>query len=373
MYLLFKTAQAEFRCWQHLQPSLKASLIPIIEITRGRKIPKKGQGLSETEQRRVRGIYDFDGNVAKCVQHFLNGLAFVDLTREIGLSCREIEELLNPAESYGAWRSFFCDLKSKNNNFSPVMQVNTLPNWQKADYVAALQGQFDFLAKKNTSIAYRLFPSSDPEGVYDIAALKDAIQAFIDKGNSFYVILDNEFLRKGGGAVIASENLKIMRAITTILPDVFFIILGTSFPKSIGEHGDPEHDTLPVEEIVLFKTVQRGVNFPAKLYYGDYGTINPERNDLAFARGWRPRIDYSTGEQIFYYREKRTQDYATHYKSVAQKILADDRFEEIPGSWGVECIKKAAAGDVRGKSPSFWISVRMDIHLSQRLRKDLIG
>tara|TARA_B100001971_G_C18140408_1_gene510073 strand:+ start:525 stop:701 length:177 start_codon:yes stop_codon:yes gene_type:complete len=53
--------------------------------------------------------------------------------------------------------------------------------------------------------------------------------------------------------------------------------------------------------------------------------------------------------------------------SVAKKVVSNSSFEDIPESWGVQQIKAAANGSPPGKAPSFWISVRMEIHMRQQI------
>ena len=127
--------------------------------------------------------------------------------------------------------------------------------------------------------------------------------------------------------------------------------------------------------------MEKNIKQDVAISYGDYGSINPLRNDLVFTRGWRPRIDFPTSKnRIFYYREKRSKDkggtyssYGSHYVSVAKKVVGNGAFEDIPESWGVKQIKSAARGFPPGKSPSFWISVRMEIHMLQQIKRLGLG
>ena len=102
--------------------------------------------------------------------------------------------------------------------------------------------------------------------------------------------------------------------------------------------------------------------------------------DVVARGGWRPRIDFPTSKKkTFYYREKRAvrkvdgkdvfSDYGAHYVSVAKKVLASPLFEDIPTSWGVRQIRSASVGSPPSKAPSFWISVRMEIHLLQQIAR----
>jgi hypothetical protein len=98
---------------------------------------------------------------------------------------------------------------------------------------------------------------------------------------------------------------------------------------------------------------------------------------MAGRGGWYPRIDFPTSQKkIYYYREGREKiapkvygPYDLPYINVAKNILKDSQFEDIPKSWGVKQIKSAAGGSPPGMAPSFWISVRMEIHMLQQLKR----
>ena len=109
-----------------------------------------------------------------------------------------------------------------------------------------------------------------------------------------------------------------------------------------------------------------------KIVYGDYGSINPIRNDnIVMARGWIPRIDVPTQREIFYKRERRGENnYSNTYSRVARKIVRDSRFpKNFSYNWGIEQINNCAKGASPGSNPSFWISVRMNIHIQQQIER----
>lgn len=368
-FLIIKTAQSEFRCWEHLSEDVRTKIIPVVELTRGRKIPKSGKGLDDSALRYEKGIYNFEGNVTRVAQLFRTQHALIDLTQDDRLMCSEIDDLLDPREGYHQWVSFFFDLKEQNEFLCPILQVNNVRGWSQDEYVSALSSQFLSFASRCQAMGYRLYSISDPEAIYDIAAIANLINEFVEKGGIFYVILDAEFINKGAGPILANHNLQMIRLITDAAPNVQLGIVGTSFPNNVAAYGGENHDTFPIEEIYLFDTILRGTNVPEQIRYGDYGSINPVRNDIVYATSWRPRIDYSTGTEVFYYREKKAESYENHYQSVAKKVVSDNRFEELEASWGCRQIRNAANGRVGGKAPSFWISVRMEIHIRQNLRR----
>ena len=91
------------------------------------------------------------------------------------------------------------------------------------------------------------------------------------------------------------------------------------------------------------------------------------------AHGWIPRIDVPLADSVFYYRERRADknmNYAPQYTKVAQYVVADKSFpSDLDWNWGVQQIRDCAGGSKPGSAPSFWIAVRMNIHLAQQVKR----
>lgn len=385
-FLLFKTAQAEFRAWENLSQDAKQQIFPIVELTRGRKIPRaqinklgEGKNLAEDAWSTTEGIYNFSRNITKVRDAFKESQhVIIDITREEELSCFEIDVLTKSENGYEKWVEF---VKTERDNFSdliPTLLINPSDGESEKNYKTNIGDQFDNLMQDFSGVAYRTSVLLDPDFLYDLILLKDKINSHLENGKRFWIELDHEFIRPGTGMLHAARTLGLMKEINDILPGAHIVILSTSFPRSVEDLGDPEYDGFPLEEILLFEEITKNKPQDAAVYYGDYGSINPLRNDQVFARGgWRPRIDFPTSrKRTFYYREKRIKDkygvfssYDSHYVSVARKVIDDSSFENIEESWGVTQIKSAADGTPPGKAPSFWISVRMEIHILQRLRQ----
>ncbi|APX17129.1 hypothetical protein BWR17_15675 [Phaeobacter inhibens] len=384
-YLLFKTADAEKRAWKNLQDIRKEAIFPIVELSRGRKIAGKGKGFTAERLRQTPGIYGFERNwLTTCALMEPCQKFFLDLTREPSLSCFELDEVANSSNGYERWTSFVLDVREKFGNVRPTLIVNPGADDDEADYEKDLRQQFETFSQSFDEIAYRVAVIEDPDFLYDLIAIKDEVQKFEQEGGKFYVILDHEYVRPNNGYVHAARTSEIISAVREELPDVHVICLATSFPKSVTDIGDEEHDRFRVEEMYLFRKIREN---DERVLYGDYGSINPIRNDeVVMARGWRPRIDFvsrTDGMSVYYFREKRNivgrdevknknilAPYSIHYASVARKVkLFHPFFEVLSKSWGVDEIEKASQGDVPSNSPSHWISVRMEVHIIQVLRE----
>ena len=160
-------------------------------------------------------------------------------------------------------------------------------------------------------------------------------------------------------------NVRINK-IKNIYKDSKFILTSTSFPRYVNEIGKDDTDTFRLNEIDLFNEViqAHGSN---NVLYSDYGSINPIRNDrVIMSRGWIPRIDVPLEKEIFYYRKrKETREYYQTYTELARdKVVKDKRFpKKLNKNWGINQINACANGNARGSSPSFSITVRMNIHI----------
>lgn len=394
-FLLFKTADAEKRAWRNLAAKRRAALTPILELTRGRKLKgagkdKTGKPLSAEQLLQTSGVYGFEKNWQSSVELMKScDRFFVDLTREPSLSCAELEELGASANGYRRWTDFVVARKREGSNICPTLLVNPAASDDESTYVADLKAQLSVFMTEFKAIAYRVSIVEDEQFLFDLITLKAEIASFMAAGGEFFVLLDHEFVRPGNGAVHAKRTTQIIQSIYQQIGPVDVVVLATSFPKSVTEVGNEDHDRFRVEEMYLFDEVKRTHR---DVKYGDYGSINPTRNDeVIIANGWRPRVDFVSrhgGLSTYYFRERRKvvgtetvvvqgetktknvlAPYSIHYRSVANSVIGFvPYYERLTSSWGHGEILSAAAGKVPSNSPSYWISVRMEIHIVQILK-----
>jgi Beta protein len=97
------------------------------------------------------------------------------------------------------------------------------------------------------------------------------------------------------------------------------------------------------------------------IVYSDYASVHPIRYPTPDG-SWVPRIDVFQNGQ-FAFSRLRNQDggYAA-----AAKIIVRNCGSTLPNCWGSDQIKQAASGTLPGKSPSFWISARINMWITQR-------
>lgn len=394
-FLLLKTADAEKRAWRNLDDKRKSATFPMLELTRGRRIRGAGKGadgksLPPAQLIATPGVFNFDANQKSAFELMSScDKFFVDLTREPSLSCFEVEQLSKSDNGYQAWTNFVTSKLDEHPNVLPTMIVNPSEGESEEQYRSNISRQFLEFSSSFDEIAYRVSVLEDEDFLYDLIALKPAIEKLLSAGGMFYVILDHEFIRPGNGHVHAKRTSQIMSSIVAELPETTIVSLATSFPKSVTDIGDEERGTFRVEEMYLYEELSK---IHQKVVYGDYGSINPIRNDeVIITSGWRPRIDYVSryeGMSVYYFREKRAvigqktvivrgekkkknilAPYSEHYASVARKIVGfAPYYEDLSPSWGNDEIKAASKNQVPSNSPSHWISVRMEVHIIQVLK-----
>lgn len=373
-FLLFKTAQAENRCWSNFKHARRTDIIPVVELTRGRKKPNAGKGVPEETWPAIPGYFDYQKNIENTIANFSsNPTVILDITREPSLSCAELSELAASTDGYQRWRDFCADVREKGlDGIVPTILVNPFESETADEYKNNLITQLNETMATFGNASYRASVLHDTDFLYDIILLAPHINTHLRSRKRFILIIDHEFIRTGMGMLHALRTSQLIQRIRDLVPYAEIVVMATSFPSSVTELGGEEEGMFRTEELYLYDEVIRQINDNSGIYYGDYGSINPIRNDLVVARGgWRPRIDFTTNDRrIFYHREKREgATYAAHYASVASSVKEDPKFSPIPQSWGVEQIVSAADGKVPSSSPSFWISVRMEIFLQRQVSR----
>ncbi len=221
------------------------------------------------------------------------------MTTSTDLSNEEIESLFNPDRGYNNWTKFLIAQQKKNiyRNLIPVILVDTSDKNLRKN----LSLQVSNLCDNFSCIAYRNSIADD--GCYeDIENIKKIIEA---QGTDFIFIIDCEYVAPGAWNSFAKKITSRINKINKIIDNTEFVLVSTSFPKLISDIGNDISDTFPLIEIELFNEVSKNISYD-KIFYGDYGTINPIRNDLVpMSRGWVPRIDVPLPDTVFYHRLRR--------------------------------------------------------------------
>lgn len=346
--LLFKTGESEIRALKNF--SNRKGIFPIIELTRGRKTKKDTVG---DIQKRIDQLYECFGNMD----------VILDLTAEPALSSEQIDMLYIPDNGYKNWVNFLIEIKKKKlfKNIYPSMLL-TLDDVFFEDN---LKKQIFSILENFNGISYRC--NIEDEGYTDDLEI---ISTLIPVDKNFFFIIDCSYIRASELTSCKEKAVKIIKEVYKKIPHTSFILASTSFPDKLGEDN---FATLFLTEISLYEEVSNAIP-DISIMYSDYGSINPIRNDnVIMSNGWRPRIDVPLKTEIFYNRKKKNLNgYASTYSLVASDAINDDRFPSDLDNWGINQIMIAADGASPGASPSFWISVRMNIYIEQQLRRLLL-
>lgn len=343
--LLFKTGDSEIRALRNF--SNKKGIFPIIELTRGRKTKKDTIG-------------DIQKRIDQLAECFGNMDIILDLTTEPALSSTQIDMFYIPDNGYKNWINFLIEIKEKDifKDIYPSILLNVDDDYFEDN----LEKQVSSILKKFSGISYRC--NIEDEGYSDDI---DIISKSISSDKKFFFIIDCSYIRASELSSCKEQAVRIIEDVYNKIPHVNFILASTSFPDKIGED---DSSTLQLTEIRLYREVSKAIP-DISIMYSDYGSINPIRNDnVIMANGWRPRIDVPLETEIFYYwRRKVPKGYAVTYSLVAVDATRDRRFPSEIKNWGINQIIIAADGASPGSSPSFWISVRMNIYIEQQLRR----
>lgn len=361
MYLpIIKTGEAECRAVME-SPFLanNDAIIPIIELTRGRKKSIK------LENGKNLVSFPFSNRLNKLKKGFYGDIVAIDLTSDEDLLSEEIYTLYDPKNGYENWCSFIGSIDVEGC-FKKIIP-SIIFNWNDDKFLENIQLEIVRLTKKFDSVFYRCdLQSTD---CYDEIP---TILQFLPSGTKLCVLIDAGYLQESiKDDAIALFTSRIENIIKILQGNNYSIaIASTSFPNNVTEYGDLETSTIRQIEKDIFKSVRESHD---KLLYSDYATINPIRNDLVtMARGWIPRIDVPVYDSIYYYRHRRPprmSAYKGTYAYVAGRAISDVRFPNgLDELWGISMIRSCAFGIVPSSAPNFWISVRMNIHLYQTVK-----
>ncbi len=349
---IIKTGDAEIRGIENLSSAVKDKITPVFELTRSRKAKRAPEGNIFRRLKRLREAYG--------TRQFI-----LDLTGEPNLSNSQIDSLHHNRYGYKKWIKFLVSLKEDFPEIIPVIQISDEGIDNAKDFYERIQKQAESLDKNFDNIVYR-FPLEYEDFKGDLTVACRAISS-----DKIICILDAGFITQEKGSIYSTKAIDVIEEVD----DFAFgkiVLSATSFPKNPVEFGGEEYGEFQLEECLCYEKVNSKVQ--SELICGDYATINPIRSLQAGGRGWVPRIDMPTEELIFYHRSRKSEleaSYAAAYVRVAKRICKDQRYKQVKKNigdcWGIKQIELSAEGYPQGLSPSFWISVRMNIHITLRV------
>lgn len=358
---IIKTGDAEIKALEESPfMSSNENVIPLIELTRGRKKTTKYEnGISKVS-------FPYEKRLDKIKKVFSNCNIAIDLTSDPDLLSDEIYELYSPLNGYDKWLSFLGKLKEERcfKSITPAIVFNWDDN--DKDIIPNVSLEVLKLCKEYGSVLYRC-----DLGSKDCYEELPIIRQSLTKDSFLFVVIDAGYLQFSMEKSATDVFLARIRNFNNILEGYNYqiVISSTSFPNNVTEYGDKETDTIRLLEKDIYNNIK---HIYSDVAYSDHATINPKRNDLiVMARGWIPRIDVPINEAVYYYKVRRPKGMSAYkgaYIVAANKAIADVRYpKSLTDLWGIKMINNCAYGLVPASNPSFWISVRMNIHLYQTL------
>jgi hypothetical protein len=352
-----KTGDAEMRGIECLGERIKDSITPLIELTRSRSTKKLPRG-------------DVYRRIERLIQAYGKRRIILDLTSIPELSNEQIQDMLRSDDGYKNWVGFLVSLKEDLPDLIPTIQINEdIDNVKEMEN--RLRGQARNLGAWFDMLGYRILITDDAY-LDDLEVLKREIPKLAEK---LVCVIDCDFIGQGKGVVYATHAKDVVNNLMRFgIKNI--VLSATSFPQNPTEYGEDKEGKYNLEEVTTFTHVWDSLDSDSRkkvnLIYGDYASINPNRNDQRGGRAWVPRIDIPTERMLFYRRYRRDsqikESYAKAYTRVAQDITKIPDYRNIRGKlrdcWGIKQIELAAAGEPQGLAPSFWISVRMNIHVT---------
>jgi hypothetical protein len=196
---------------------------------------------------------------------------------------------------------------------------------------------------------------------------EDALQLYewaleVTPSSNIIIIGSIYFLEQGLQPVYFDRCTLFLTTVIGNQPPLRVAFPGSSFPKAVGsgEYGEDDKGNFSAIEIPLYDLLRSAYpNSP--LIYSDYAAVHPIRYPTR-GGSWVPRIDiYQGGEFIFSRLRADDGGYAAAAKEI--KTLYG---KSLPDCWGSDQIKQASTGVVPGRSPSYWISARINLWITQR-------
>lgn len=350
-----KTAQAELRAMSNLSRDVLDKILPIVELTRGRKVTSK-------DKKTV--TYPYFKLIERIKEIYRGCEIAFDVTSIEALSSPEIDELFNAENGYAEWIKLLDDLRVEGYFKSIIPSV--LLNYDDEIFEENVKLEIQQLNSRFDSIMYR-YSIDNEDGDEDLKLISET---FPDE-KELLVVVDCEYVPVSSINSTMAACKTIIKRIKTLLGSRKYkiAVVSTTYPNNVAETNDEFGDDIPLREIDLYNGVYKDNK---DVVYGDYGTVNPKRNDnIVMANGWLPKIDVALPTLVYYKRRRRPKGitaYSSTYEFVARLATADSRFPlSLIDIWGIRQIVDCSMGAVPSSQPSFWISVRMNTHICQQV------
>ncbi|HBZ14946.1 MAG TPA: hypothetical protein DEO73_04205 [Pantoea sp.] len=346
---IIKTTIAEMRALKNLQPSAWNNLTPILELTKSRK-GKNNQDSS---------VYKKIDEISQIIK---SEELILDLTNIDALANEQIESFQDDNDAFNNWCNFIEYVHTKLPGIIPVLLAYPDSTFNE------LTLQLNCLSQKTKKIAIRI-PIFE-EGLGGL--FNNFVNLIKTNPNLIHsIIFDASYIYKEIGQKPFKYIVDFISYFYSQVGNIYsgnFIFCSEHYPANIIEYLDKGQDqfdnVVEFNNAVLYRKVKSALmnlNM-SSILYGDYGGIHPFRNDVK-AFNWIPRIDYPTDNKIYFSKVRRD---VGGYGQCAKNIVRLIEFQnDSLKCWGMDEIINASRTKPGGLNPSYWISVRSNIHMSR--------
>ena len=340
----FKTKDGEIKSYTNIDSSIKKNILPLVELTRGRK--------SKTDQ-----VGYVKKRTDKFKEMFEDNYFILDITSQEKQINEELLDLIDVENGFKNWCDFTKKLKAEGHNIVPVAHISTDEGfWDE------IKLQINNLLSEFGFIAIRIFIKD----VDNINFIKKISDEFNEKLNDILLIIDCEYVQ-ANNYNLNTNNVNVILDEAKKSGYENISVISTSYPRNIVQSvGDQKRGSIECYEKHLFQGIRRDLNFKS-LIYGDYASIHPFVYDDVPRRPI-PKVEITNGDYYIYYRDNHPQT-SIAYFNLSHIASNDPNFNGIPKCWGKEMIEDGSRGNVFARNATNWISVRMNIYITVKFNE----
>lgn len=340
-YPVLKTSVSELRALKQIKSEDFNYVIPIFELTKSRK-SKNNQG----------------GDVYKKVDELIsimNNKPFIlDLTGEESLTNEQIESFFDDNNSFYNWTEFVRRIIEEKG----VKVIPTILAYEDSEK-STLQQQAKRLNKYCDTLCIRLSVDLVCDEITQI------LIELASELDDVIVIIDLGLTRQNEYEIKLSDAKDLLEDILAIDDSLDIVCIASSFPSSVVQEVSRKEKMSSEIQMYSRDIYEELRKIDSELIYGDYACIHPFRGESR-PMVWIPRIDFPYKNKLAFERCSRDDG---GYQECARRMRLSKEYENNSvDCWGVNEINSSAVGIVNGKSPSYWISVRSNIHMSRMIK-----
>ncbi|WP_051690874.1 beta family protein [Photorhabdus australis] len=328
-----RTRQSELEGVSNIGESTKSKFLPVVSLTK------------------LKGGQDADSAIDKWFDSF-NNESIIEISHDPVLKCIDSDSLYLSDKHCSNWIDFLKNQKEKYNKIIPAAIFHK--DLGKRDYVKQLE--------KLESYFGRFVVKINPLKSHELLAAITAASIVDDISNVLF-ILDVGQINSSHQDLCLDATISGINMLRDIDPRIEIVSSGTSFPRTFAEYGK-ESGAISMLEWQNYLAI----GGEKIALYGDAASIHGEFYPGSYAK-FVARIDYPTPGVWRFERRSGSEQRDELYQLAARDIVTDEGWDDSLAVWGTEIIKSVSEGNVSGfKSPSKWISVRVNLHIERMIR-----